>query len=242
MVFIYVLECQQGKYYVGKTNTPNFRLDTHFISGGSAWTKKYKPVGIIELKPDCDDFDEDKYTIKYMKDKGIDNVRGGSFCSIVLSDENIVTLKKMIDGSSNKCYKCGDAGHYANRCNKKKDDVIEKKDVIDKKDIVESFGCKFCDKSFSTQKGATYHENMFCKNKKQKDDGVFKCKFCDKTLQGASYHENIHCKNRIRKSPSGNNIVIDDVVVVNDIKNDIVDEVKNDVEPIKNVNDGCVIC
>jgi len=44
MVFIYVLEQQNNKYYVGKTANPKFRLDTHFKTGGCAWTKKYKPT------------------------------------------------------------------------------------------------------------------------------------------------------------------------------------------------------
>lgn len=35
MVFIYVLQLEQGKYYVGKTNNPNFRLTSHFQSNGS---------------------------------------------------------------------------------------------------------------------------------------------------------------------------------------------------------------
>ena len=69
MVFIYILQQQSNKYYVGKTENPKFRLDTHFKNGGCAWTKKYKPIQIIGLFPDCDAFDEDKYTIKYMKNE-----------------------------------------------------------------------------------------------------------------------------------------------------------------------------
>ena len=37
MVFIYTLKLIQGKYYVGKTNNPSFRLDNHFNSNGSAY-------------------------------------------------------------------------------------------------------------------------------------------------------------------------------------------------------------
>ena len=44
MVFIYVLKCQNNKYYVGKTENPDYRLESHFSEGGSAWTKKYKPI------------------------------------------------------------------------------------------------------------------------------------------------------------------------------------------------------
>ena len=116
MVFIYILQLELGKYYVGKTTNPSFRLDQHFNSNGSNWTKKYKPISVIEIIPNCDDYDEDTYTIKYMEQYGINNVRGGSFCEIKLSDNNISTLNQMIKGVTNKCYICGKADHFANEC------------------------------------------------------------------------------------------------------------------------------
>jgi hypothetical protein len=84
MVYIYVLKLQKGKYYIGKTSNPQFRLESHFFSNGSEWTKIYRPLQIIELIPNCDDYDEDKYTKMYMDKYGIDNVRGGSYTSIKL--------------------------------------------------------------------------------------------------------------------------------------------------------------
>ena len=107
MVYIYILQLEKGKFYVGKTINPSFRLDSHFNSNGSAWTKIYKPIKMIELIPNCDDYDEDKYTIKFMEKYGINNVRGGSFCEIKLSENNIITLNQMIRGVTNKCYICG---------------------------------------------------------------------------------------------------------------------------------------
>ena len=79
MVFIYILELENSKYYIGKTHNPNFRLDAHFNSIGSSWTKKYKPIKLLKLIPNCSDFDEDKYTKEYMLKKGINNVRGGTY-------------------------------------------------------------------------------------------------------------------------------------------------------------------
>ena len=38
MVFIYILELENNKYYVGKTTNPNFRLEQHFNNSGSHWT------------------------------------------------------------------------------------------------------------------------------------------------------------------------------------------------------------
>ncbi len=116
MVFIYVLELVGGKYYVGKTNNPNMRVSNHFEMSGSAWTRKYKPERIFALIPDCDNFDEDKYTLKYMEKYGINNVRGGSFCEIILPKEQISVIAKMISSSTDKCFVCGQPGHFASTC------------------------------------------------------------------------------------------------------------------------------
>jgi hypothetical protein len=102
MLYIYILELESNKYYIGKTSNPQFRLDKHFDGSASVWTHKYKPVKLIELISNCDNFDEDKYTLKYMVKYGINNVRGGSFCLITLSKENISTIYKMIKNSTSK--------------------------------------------------------------------------------------------------------------------------------------------
>jgi len=82
MIYIYVLQLEKGKYYIGKTKNPHFRLESHFNLDGSEWKKLYKPIKILELISNCDDYDEDKYTRIYMDKYGIDNVRGGSFVTV----------------------------------------------------------------------------------------------------------------------------------------------------------------
>ena len=89
MVFIYALQLENSKYYIGKTTNPDFRLGQHFDSNGSSWTKLHKPIRLHQLIPDCDAYDEDKHTLIYMDKYGIDNVRGGSFVQVIL-DKSIV--------------------------------------------------------------------------------------------------------------------------------------------------------
>jgi hypothetical protein len=69
---IYILKLENNKYYIGRTNNPKFRIENHFNNKGSYWTKKYKPINVIEVINNCDEYDEDKYTIKYMNLYGID--------------------------------------------------------------------------------------------------------------------------------------------------------------------------
>jgi hypothetical protein len=76
----------------------------------------YKPINVIETIHNCDDYDEDKYTLIYMKKYGIDNVRGGSFSNIELSENDIKTIEKMIISTSDKCFKCKQSGHFARYC------------------------------------------------------------------------------------------------------------------------------
>ncbi len=125
MVFIYILQLENNKYYVGKTSNPEFRIESHFNSNGSVWTRKFKPIKLLELISNCDDYDEDKYTLKSMEKYGIINVRGGSFCEIKLSSDNISTINKMINSSTNSCYICGSNKHFANKCDKNEDDNLK---------------------------------------------------------------------------------------------------------------------
>ena len=132
MTNIYILKLENNKYYVGKTNNPELRLKNHFENHGSLWTRRYKPLEILEIIKNCDEFDEDKYTIKMMKKYGIENVRGGSFCKFILSNDNINTLKQMIVSNSDKCYICEKDDHYGNKCPYRKRKIINEELIENK--------------------------------------------------------------------------------------------------------------
>jgi hypothetical protein len=153
MVFIYALQLEKNKYYIGKTNNPQFRLNNHFNSNGSEWTKLYKPLKVIELKPNCDDYDEDKITRQYMDKYGINNVRGGSFVSVKLEKSTMDVLQQMSNGTNNKCFDCGKDGHFAKDCenNERCETASEEYEEV--------WVCECCEKEFNNERDCNYHVN-----------------------------------------------------------------------------------
>lgn len=115
-MYIYILELENGKYYIGRTNSMHNRINMHRNNNGSIWTKMHKVISIIDSFETNDPFDEDKYVKKYMKQFGINNVRGGSYSLSTLSKESIKFITQEIYGATDKCFKCG-CDHFIKNCN-----------------------------------------------------------------------------------------------------------------------------
>ena len=189
MVFIYVLKCQNNKYYVGKTENPDYRLESHFSEGGSAWTRKYKPLQLYQLIPDQTDHDEQRLTQEYMEKYGVQNVRGGPWCKIDIS-ESLSAIEQILKSSSDKCYTCGSTEHFSNKCPQK----LRKSSKEVKSDNSLSV-CKRCKRFGHTGEMcyATTYENG-----KQIEEhyDVWCCEYCGKEFdskKGCTFHENVHC-------------------------------------------------
>lgn len=116
---LYILKCAGGKYYVGKTDNVDARLANHMSGKGSAWTAKYAPIEVMETRPITSPYDETNVTKELMKKYGIQNVRGGAYASLELSDEQEDLIRHELRDAGNACFKCGKSGHFANQCKRR---------------------------------------------------------------------------------------------------------------------------
>jgi hypothetical protein len=96
--------------------------------------------------------DENNLTKDYMKVYGIQNVRGGSYATVKLSEEVEALLERELIGNADKCYKCHLSGHFARDC--KKTQLFRKRESSesssdsdessDSDDGTKKFKCKRC--------------------------------------------------------------------------------------------------
>lgn len=114
-LYIYVLRCAQGKFYVGSSRDPASRILKHKQGGGAFWTQLYPPIETLSVAPG-DTFDEDKITKMKMREHGIENVRGGSYSQVCLPQYTIRMIVYELRTASGSCFRCGRAGHFANKC------------------------------------------------------------------------------------------------------------------------------
>ena len=139
---VYILELQNGKYYVGRTSNLQRRLQDHFSHSGSYWTKKHKPLRLIrKIENNCDSmFDEDKFVKETMAEFGVDNVRGGSYVQDYISSDVKALIEKEIRFAKDLCINCGSENHFVHQC-----------------DTVIIYECDICKKHFDNEMDCNYH-------------------------------------------------------------------------------------
>jgi predicted GIY-YIG superfamily endonuclease len=92
--YVYVLELEDNRYYIGRTSNFMQRMKEHFIEGGAIYTKKYKPIKIKEVIEEISCYHERDKTIEYMEIYGWEKVRGYAWCRETLLRKPKISKKK----------------------------------------------------------------------------------------------------------------------------------------------------
>lgn len=122
MELLYILKLEGEKYYVGTTDNLNRDYHLHMTGKGGAWTARYRPIAIREVRAVNDPYDETRTVKKLMLGHGIDGVRGGPYTQMVFSDDLKMVLLHELNGGSLAqqmviiCYRCGRVGHKSPDC------------------------------------------------------------------------------------------------------------------------------
>ena len=116
--FIYRLQCENKRMYIGSTQNITQRMYEHFSGHGGICTSKCRPLHIINIfrtTPEQMRSDERRETLRCMRVYGIHNVRGGPYVSNrVMEYEEFI--RREIAFEFNLCFKCLKGGHYASDC------------------------------------------------------------------------------------------------------------------------------
>ena len=86
LITLYVLELEDGCWYIGCTRNVEKRYRAHSNGKGAQWTRLHKPLTIRETRETGANSDreaalmEDQLTLEYARQYGTEKVRGGGYC------------------------------------------------------------------------------------------------------------------------------------------------------------------
>jgi predicted GIY-YIG superfamily endonuclease len=117
---VYVLELEDGRVYVGSSKDVPRRLTQHLSGTGSAYTRVYKPTGVLlprlgNVEGDGDAAERDE-TLRYMMLRGVPFVRGWKFARVDMPPEEYDEAESNIRELFDLCRKCGYKGHFCTHC------------------------------------------------------------------------------------------------------------------------------
>jgi hypothetical protein len=94
--YVYVLECENGCFYVGSTKDIVSRWEEHTSTrGGSKWTSIYKPLRISHIEEVSNEHMtglELRLTAEHMLEHGVNRVRGAMWCGVQAFDSTSIPM------------------------------------------------------------------------------------------------------------------------------------------------------
>ena len=117
---VYILELENGRVYVGSSRDVARRVAQHSSGSGSAYTRVYKPTGVLlprlgNVEGDGDAAERDE-TLRYMMLRGVPYVRGWKFARVDMPPEEYEEAESNIRELFDLCRKCGYKGHFCTHC------------------------------------------------------------------------------------------------------------------------------
>mmetsp|Transcript_28209 Transcript_28209/g.53385 ORF Transcript_28209/g.53385 Transcript_28209/m.53385 type:complete len:520 (-) Transcript_28209:28-1587(-) len=120
---LYVLNLKKGFKYVGSTTNIGQRLKQHQDGKATKWTSLHEMTNLSEtrqLPPSMSNeqarLQEDCLVKTLMLAHGIEKVRGGCYSSLTLPDYQMKALRQILNHAEDRCYNCGETGHFAADC------------------------------------------------------------------------------------------------------------------------------
>jgi predicted GIY-YIG superfamily endonuclease len=129
--YIYVLKLVEDRYYVGRTSNFLKRMEEHFTNQGAIYTKKYKPLKIIEVVEELTKEDERLKTLDVMDKYGWEKVRGACWCSLKIKKPNIEKNKKPKRKKQNREIIYANDNNIKELYCEKNKNIIEISDILD---------------------------------------------------------------------------------------------------------------
>jgi hypothetical protein len=95
----FIMELEHGKYYVGASQDPLKTLEEHREGvAGVAWTQIHRPVRLREVVAVARPSELDDYVRRWMMERGVEHVRGGSWSEVRLRDKDRQALCEVESG------------------------------------------------------------------------------------------------------------------------------------------------
>lgn len=103
LTHVYVLRLAGGRKYVGISDDPAKALVVHKEGGVSAWTDRYPPERIQHIEYRVRPADLDRYVLRYMVQYGIENVRGGTWSTVRLTEVDQRAIRRQMAQERRDC-------------------------------------------------------------------------------------------------------------------------------------------
>jgi predicted GIY-YIG superfamily endonuclease len=85
----FVMELEHGKYFVGASQDPVKTLEEHREGlTRITWTQIHRPIRLLSIVPVAVKEQLDDYVCQWMREEGMENVRGGSWSDVRLRDKD----------------------------------------------------------------------------------------------------------------------------------------------------------